>query len=80
MCYFYIFIHTIFTCDGKAESSVSHDTLEIIEICWFIAQLSSVIIAAQLLKMVLIIISVANNFWCLILRWKLFEYLKPFFL
>ncbi len=76
--FIYLFIQ-FFTCDGKAESSVSHDPLEIIEICWFIAQLSSVTIAAQLLKMVLIIISVDNNFWCLILRWKLFWVSKTFF-
>ncbi len=44
------------------QSSVSHDPSEIILICWFAAQVWSIIIGSQLLIVVLIIISV-NRGW-----------------
>ncbi len=47
----YFFYIVIYSCDGKAEfsasllqSSVSHDPSEIIQICWFAAQETFIII------------------------------------
>jgi len=43
--YFYYYFKITYSCDGRAElsasllkSSVSHDSSEIINICWFAAQ------------------------------------------